>query len=121
MILERAVEACEPAPAPTEAPRASAAEAEALVGTWTMTHAVTMGIEVSAQQMGTTMSLELKADGTATLDVNGSSSDVSWSLTAENTVPLAIGEYDMFVLSYDGTVLTLTTAGVDMIFERVGE
>ena len=121
MILERAAEACEPAPAPTEAPRASAAEAEALVGTWTMTHAVTMGIEVSAQQMGTTMSLELKADGTATMDVNGSSSDVSWSLTAENTVPLAIGEYDMFVLSYDGTVLTLTTAGVDMIFERVGE
>ena len=121
MTLERAT-ADKPAPAPEEpAVQPVAAEVSDLVGKWEFTKAIAMGFEVPAEQIGTTMILILNADGTATLDTNGSSQEINWALTEENTVSLTIGDYEVFALTYDGTFLTLTMSGVDMLFERTAE
>ena len=121
MTLERAT-ADKPAPAPEEpAVQPVAAEVSDLVGKWEFTKAIAMGFEVPAEQIGTTMILILNADGTATLDTNGSAQEINWALTEENTVSLTIGDYEVFALTYDGTFLTLTMSGVDMLFERTAE
>ncbi|MBQ6866338.1 MAG: hypothetical protein IJO15_05820, partial [Clostridia bacterium] len=121
MTLERAT-ADKPAPAPEEpAVQPVAAAVSDLVGKWEFTKAIAMGFEVPADQIGTTMVLILNADGTASLDTNGSAQEINWALTEENTVSLTIGDYEVFALTYDGTFLTLTMSGVDMLFERSAE
>ena len=95
-------------------------EAEALIGNWKFTKARAMGIEISADQMPTGMTLVLNEDGSAVLLTDGFPTEVDWEVKEDGTVVLKLAEAEVFTLSYDGTVLTLATGedGVEMIFEK---
>lgn len=103
------------------APEASASKAdvseEYLLGDWEMVRANVSGITVPASQIGTTMALTLKEDGTAVFSSNGSVNDIQWDRTEEG-VALRVGTISLYTLTYDGEILTLSTMGVDMIFEK---
>ena len=95
-------------------------ETDGLVGTWTFTKARAMGIEIPASSMGTTMSLELKADGKATLYSGDSPIDLDWAVKEDGSISLSAVGAEIFTLTYDGTALTLITEGdsVEMVFEK---
>ena len=104
----------EPAPEPAEF------SAEDVVGSWEFTKAKAYGTEIPADQMGQAMSLTLKADGKASMTTNGTPNDhLEWRIE-DGVIVLVIGTYEAFRLTFDGTALTLSTMGVDMVFERVG-
>lgn len=93
---------------------------EDVVGSWEFTKAKAYGTEIPAEQVGTTMSLVLKADGKASMTTNGTpNNSLEWRIE-DGSIVLGVGTYEAFRLTFDGTVLTLSTMGVDMIFERVG-
>ncbi len=93
--------------------------AEDVIGSWEFTKGKTMGVEVTASQTGQAMSLVLKEDGKASMTTNGNANDhLEWRIE-DGVIILGVGTYEAFRLTYDGTVLTLNTMGVDMIFERV--
>ena len=75
------------------------------------------GITVPASQIGTTMALTLKEDGTAVFSSNGSVNDIQWDRTEEG-VALRAGTISLYTLTFDGETLTLSTMGVDLIFEK---
>ena len=91
-----------------------------LVGVWTLTKAKAMGIEIPASMMGTTMSLELKADGKAILTSGEEPIDLEWALKEDGTIALSAVGSEIFTLTYDGAALSLLTEGdsVEMIFEK---
>ena len=91
-----------------------------LVGVWTLTKAKAMGIEIPASMMGTTMSLELKADGKAILTTGEEPIDLEWALKEDGTIALSAVGSEIFTLTYDGAALSLLTEGdsVEMIFEK---
>ena len=95
-------------------------ESDGLVGTWTFTKARAMGMEIPASSMGTTMSLELKADGKAVLTSGDEPIDLDWAVKEDGTVALSAVGSEIFTLIYDGTTLTLITEGnsVEMVFEK---
>ena len=79
-----------------------------------------MGMEIPASSMGTTMSLELKADGKAVLTSGDEPIDLDWAVKEDGTVALSAVGSEIFTLIYDGTTLTLITEGnsVEMVFEK---
>ena len=97
-----------------------ASELNGLVGTWNFTKAKAMGMEIPASMMGTSMTLVLNADGTASLSTDDSTNDLEWTMEVDGTVSLSVAGTEIFTLTYDGTVLTLATgaADVEMIFEK---
>ncbi len=115
MILERADGLWNNAPE-ASAPKADAAEAD-LLGDWEMVRGSVSGITVPASQIGTTMALTLKEDGTAVFSSNGSVNDIQWDRTEEG-VALRAGTISLYTLTFDGETLTLSTMGVDLIFEK---
>ena len=128
MIVEFAPEGeCEALLAVIEAKAAAEPKAEPVefspedvVGSWEFTKAKAYGTEIPAEQVGTTMSLVLKADGKASMTTNGTpNNSLEWKIE-DGSIVLGVGTYEAFRLTFDGTVLTLSTMGVDMIFERVG-
>ena len=94
--------------------------AEALVGSWTFTKARAMGMEIPASMMGTEMSLVLGEDGTAVLLADGSPTELEWTIREDGRVALMALDEEIFLMSYDGSVLILTTVSdsVEMIFEK---
>lgn len=93
--------------------------AEDVIGSWEFTKGKTMGVVISASEMGQSMSLVLKEGGKASMTTNGNTNDrLEWRIE-DGVIILGVGTYEAFRLTYDGTVLILNMAGVDMIFERV--
>ena len=94
--------------------------AEALVGSWTFTKARAMGMEIPASMMGTEMSLVLSDDGTAILLADGSPTELRWTIREDEKVALTAAGEEIFLMTYDGSVLTLITdaESVEMIFEK---
>ena len=91
-----------------------------MVGTWTFTKARAMGFEIPASSMGTTMTLKLAADGTATLTSDDDPVDMEWSVQEDGNLVLSTGGIEIFTLIYDGASLTLVTESdsVEMVFEK---
>ena len=93
--------------------------AEDVLGSWEFTKAKAYGTEIPAKQMGTAMSLVLKEDGKASMTTNGTPNDsMEWKIE-DGVIILGIGTYEAFRMTFDGTVLTMSMMGVEMIFERV--
>ncbi len=94
--------------------------AQEMVGTWTFTKARAMGFEIPASSMGTTMTLKLAADGTATLTSDDDPVDMEWSVQEDGNLVLSTGGIEIFTLIYDGASLTLVTESdsVEMVFEK---
>jgi hypothetical protein len=89
-------------------------------GTWKLTKANVSGIEVSAEQMGQSMSFTFNGDGSATMTANGETTPgISWKMSG-STVTLGVGDRDLYELTYDGSTLTLVepNSGVTLVFER---
>lgn len=90
-----------------------------VIGSWEFTKGKTMGVVISASEMGQSMSLVLKEGGKASMTTNGNTNDrLEWRIE-DGVIILGVGTYEAFRLTHDGTVLILNMAGVDMIFERV--
>ena len=90
-----------------------------VIGSWEFTKGKTMGVVISASEMGQSMSLVLKEGGKASMTTNGNTNDrLEWRIE-DGVIILGVGTYEAFRVTYDGTVLILNTMGVDMIFERV--
>ncbi len=94
--------------------------AEELVGSWTLTKARAMGVEIPASMMGTEMSLVLSEEGTAILMADGSPTELEWAIREDGKVDLTAAGTEIFSLVYDGTVLVLVTESdsVEMVFEK---
>ncbi len=93
---------------------------EDVVGSWEFTKAKAYGTEVPASATGQSMSLVLKEDGAASLTAGGSTTDnLEYWFEDDGSVVLGVGSYEALRLTFDGTVLTLNSMGVEMIFERV--
>ena len=77
-------------------------------------------MEIPASSIGTSMTLILKEDGTASLSTDNSENDLEWSLREDGSVLLSVAGTEIFTLSYDGTNLTLIpgTDAVEMVFEK---
>ncbi|MBR0508160.1 MAG: lipocalin family protein [Clostridia bacterium] len=94
--------------------------ASPIVGTWNLTKAIVSGIEVTAEQMGQSMSFTFNADGSASMTAKGTTTDgLSWTF-ANNVLKLSVQGVSLYDLNYDGSTLTLhePNSGVDLIFER---
>ena len=91
-----------------------------VIGTWTLTRARAMGMELSASDIGVDMQLILKANGSATLINNGETIDGARWTFDNNTVDLKANGQHLYDLVYDGTTLTLNEpeSGTDLIFEK---
>lgn len=91
-----------------------------LAGTWKLTKARVSGVEVTAEQMGQSISFTFNADGTATMTANGESQDgLNWELK-DDVVKLSVQGMNLYDLNYDGSTLTLVepSSGAELIFER---
>lgn len=103
---------------PTESP--DDGEAAEILGEWNLTKAVVSGVEVTAEQIGQSMSFTFNADGSAAMTANGQTQQgLSWSY-ADGIVTLSALGRDLYDLTYDGTALTLhePNSGADLVFER---
>ena len=91
-----------------------------LAGNWIFTKAKAMGLEIPAEQMGSGMSLAFHEDGTVTMLSDGAPSEMEWVIQEDGKVSMSAEGIEIFELSFDGTVLTLTTAAdsVQMVFEK---
>lgn len=93
--------------------------AEELLGTWTFTKAIAMGIEVPAEEMGTAMSLVFNDDGSAIMLMDGAPVEYAWTMLEDGKVSLTVADEEAYALIYDGTALTVDVANaLEMIFER---
>ena len=93
---------------------------EELIGTWTFTKARIMGMEVSAADAGTEMSLVLNEDGSAIVLADGSPLEYEWTIREDGKVALNQADSDEFLLSFNGKELKLLVGveGMEMIFEK---
>ena len=94
--------------------------AEDLVGSWAFTKARVMGMEVSAADAGTEMSLVLNEDGSAIVLADGSPLEYEWTIREDGKVALNQADSDEFLLSFNGKELKLLVGveGMEMIFEK---
>ncbi len=88
-----------------------------VVGDWTFTKAIAYGQSMTPEDIGQTMALTLSSDGSATLTTNGDPSTLQWRIE-NGTIILGGGGIDAFTLTFDGTSLTMTVMGVQMIFTK---
>ena len=93
---------------------------EELIGTWTFTKARIMGMEVSAADAGTEMSLVLNEDGSVIVLTDGSPVEYEWTIREDGKVAMNLADAEEFLLSYNGTELKLNVGveGMEMIFEK---
>lgn len=93
---------------------------EDLVGSWTFTKARVMGLEVSAADAGTEMSLVLNEDGSVIILTDGSPVEYEWTIREDGKVVMNLADAEEFLLSYNGTELKLNVGveGMEMIFEK---
>lgn len=92
----------------------TACGASGVVGTWKMTGASAMGMEVDASEMGMEDSvMTLNADGTITVD---GETGGEWKLDGDKFS--MIDEGITITGTYDGTKITLEVMGISMIFTR---
>ena len=94
--------------------------AEDLVGSWAFTKARVMGMEVSAADAGTEMSLVLNEDGSAIVLADGSPLEYEWTIREDGKVAMNQADSDEFLLSFNGKELKLLVGveGMEMIFEK---
>ena len=94
--------------------------AEVLVGSWTLTKTKILGTEVPADQKNTTLSLVFNENGSAIELVDGTPNELEWTIREDGKVSLTEAGNEKYVLTYDGTVLTVDagTNSVEMIFEK---
>ena len=108
-------------PAAEEKPEVESSAAGSLVGSWTLTKAVTMGVETPASAMDTSRTLVLNEDGSAVLLTDGSPMELEWTLLEGGKVSLTDAGVEQYVLTYDGAALILSAGlegGMDLIFEK---
>lgn len=108
-------------PVVEEKPEAEAPAAASLVGSWTLTKAVTMGVEAPASTMDTSRALVLNEDGSAVLLTDGSPTELEWELVEGQKVSLKDADVEQYVLTYDGASLILSMGlegGMDLVFEK---
>ena len=94
--------------------------AEELIGTWTFTKARIMGIEISAADAGTEMSLVLNEDGSVIVLTDGSPAEYEWTIREDGKVAMNLADSEEYLLTYNGTELKLSVGveGMEMIFEK---
>ena len=93
--------------------------AEDLAGTWNLTKAKAMGLEVSAEQMGTVVSLVFNEDGTVIELNDGTPNELEWTILEDGRVAVTFVDEEKYVLTFNGTMLTYSIVdGVEMIFEK---
>ena len=108
-------------PVAEEKTEAEASADGSLVGSWTLTKAVTMGVETPADAMDTSRSLVLNEDGTAVLLTDGAPVTLEWTLLEGGKVSLTEAGVEQYVLTFDGTALILSAGlegGMDLVFEK---
>ncbi len=91
-----------------------------VVGTWTLTKAKVMGMELSAEDIGVKMGFTFNADGTGSMDNDGEEiNGLSWSQNG-NTVTLGVMGEALYDLTLENGQLLLHEPenDVDMIFEK---
>lgn len=92
---------------------------EDMEGTWELAKCKAYGIEITPEQMETSMTFVLNLNGTAVLYTNDMApAGYRLSQKEEGIWILSSGGVELFELKYDGTALTLGYMGVDMIFEK---
>ena len=92
---------------------------EDMEGTWELTRCSVYGFELTPEQMDTYMTFILKLNGTAVLYTKDAApAGYRLSPKDETTWALSSGGVELFELKYDGSTLTLSMMGVDMIFEK---
>ena len=93
---------------------------EDLVGSWTFTKARVMGLEVSAADAGTEMSLVLNEDGSVIILTDGSPVEYEWTIREDGKVALNLADAEEYLLSFNGKELKLSVGveGMEMIFEK---
>ena len=93
---------------------------EDLVGSWTFTKARVMGLEVSAADAGTEMSLVLNEDGSVIILTDGSPVEYEWTIREDSKVALNLADAEEYLLSFNGKELKLSVGveGMEMIFEK---
>ena len=79
-----------------------------------------MGMEVSAADAGTEMSLVLNEDGSVIVLTDGSPVEYEWTIREDGKVVMNLADAEEFLLSYNGTELKLNVGveGMEMIFEK---
>ena len=89
-----------------------------LIGTWELTSVETEGITVDAAKFGMVMTVTFKADGVATLTLNGETESTTYAVSG-NTLTLD-GETFPFTISGKTLTLTMTEDGevIKMIFTK---
>ena len=90
------------------------------MGSWTFTKARVMGLEVSAADAGTEMSLVLNEDGSVIILTDGSPVEYEWTIREDGKVALNLADAEDYLLSFNGKELKLSVGveGMEMIFEK---
>lgn len=98
----------------------SAPVSDSVVGTYVLTAASQEGTDIPADSFPAGMSVVLNEDHTGTYGPAEGAMNITWS-SEGNTVTLIseqIGPDDPFVMDYDGTTLSGTTAGLTMVYTK---
>lgn len=92
---------------------------EELIGTWELAKCTMQGMEFDPDQLDMEMDIIVNENGTAAMYIKGAA-PMGYRLTMkdESTLGLVALGVEMYTLKYDGTVLTLTMMGMDLIFEK---
>ena len=79
-----------------------------------------MGIEISAADAGTEMSLVLNEDGSVIVLTDGSPAEYEWTIREDGKVAMNLADSEEYLLTYNGTELKLSVGveGMEMIFEK---
>jgi hypothetical protein len=92
---------------------------EDMEGTWELAKCKAYGIEITPEQMETSMTFVLNLNGTAVLYTNDMApAGYRLAQKEEGVWTLSSGGVTFYELKYDGATLTLGYMGVDMIFEQ---
>ena len=92
---------------------------EELIGTWELAKCTVQGMEFDPDQLDMDTTIIVNKNGTAAMYTKGAA-PMGYRLTIkdESTLRLVALGVEMYTLKYDGTVLTLTMMGMDLIFEK---
>lgn len=94
--------------------------AEELIGTWTFTKTRIMGMEISAADVGTEMSLVVNEDGSVIVLTDGTPVVYEWQIREDGKVGMTMADSEEYLLTYNGKELKLVMGaeGMEMIFEK---
>ena len=113
-------------PQPSEAPQTSGSEGTAalsasdLIGSWTLTKTRFMGTEIPTDEKSVTLSLVFNEGGVAVELVDGSPTELEWTIREDGKVSVTEAGVEKYVLTFEnGALIAGTVAeGLEMIFER---